>query len=499
MLSRTHKENLNMNKRQFLSLSAQCAAIPVLLGSSNLWAAPVNLKVRRNLMSLPDNDPFFTQYAQAVKAMHALPSTDLRSWWGQATLHPNYCEHGTPNFATWHRPYLLMFESICAKLIGVPSFTLPYWDWSQKQGIIPNPFYDIQELNVEYWKDPGIYTGKNWGPVDSLPLRALARGVGVQADPIRGGAFTSKNLQNILKQTQFSNFTNMLEGQPHNTGHVIVGFPPSGKPGHMGSGLSPLDPIFWMHHAMVDFMWARWQKAGNVTQDNPATYKMFVDADGKPVTFTSKQVHDFEAMGYTYDYFIDSGAVKFLSAAPFSNNFQHMLASQLAKGKPKLLAQLNTAVQVKANTPTAFPVKVTSLLQELQESRVFRTVLGSEQRLASEGKRILAVLKQVSWPEGEQQGLVVNAFVNCPYLTPATSSDDPHYAGSFSFFGSAQMSHAGHHGASIVLDITAPLLAQAAQGRLDERVQLQFVSIHPQAEGSAKAMFQIKDVEIISV
>lgn len=489
-----------MNKRQFLSLSAQCVAIPVLLNSSQLWAAPANLKVRRSLMTLADSDPFFEQYAAAVKAMHALPTSDLRSWWSQATIHPDYCQHGTLNFAVWHRPYLLMFESICAKLINDPTFTLHYWDWSAKNGIIPNPFYDRQELDVTFWKDPGVYNGKNWGPVSSLPLRALARGVGVQSDPKRGGAFTSKTLENILKQTQFSNFTNMLELQPHNTGHVVTGYTADDKKGHIGSGLSPLDPIFWMHHTMVDFMWARWQKAGNVTQDQDQTYaNMFVDANGKPITFTSKQVHDFEALGYTYDYFVSSSPLNFLSAAPFSSKFQEILSAQLKTTKPKSLAQLSTAVKVQANMPVAFPVKVASLLQELRESRVFRTTLGTQQRLASEGRRILAVLKQVSWPEGEQEGLMVNVFVNCPYLTPATGNDDPHYAGSFSFFGSPQMTHGGHHGYSIVLDITAPLLAQAAQGRLDERVQIQLVSIHPQAQGDASSVFQIKDVEIISV
>ncbi|MFZ6766632.1 tyrosinase family protein [Undibacterium sp. Di26W] len=490
-----------MNKREFLSLSAQCVALPLLLNSSQLWAAPVNLKVRRNLMTLPDSDPFFTQYAEAVKAMHALPTSDMRSWWGQATIHPNHCQHGTANFAVWHRPYLLMFENICAKLIGDPSFTLHYWDWSAKNGIIPNPFYDRQELDVTFWNDPGVYNGKNWGPVDSRPLRALARGIGVQSDPVRGGAFTTKNLENILKQTQFNNFTNMLEGQPHNTGHVVAGFPPSGKPGHIGDGLSPLDPIFWMHHTMVDFMWARWQKAGNVTQDQQQIYAdMFVDADGKPITFNAKQVHDFEALGYTYDHFVNSSPLNFLSEAPFSNKFQEVLATQLKTTKPKSLAQLNSLVKVLANTPVALPVKVTSLLKELRESRVFRTTLGTQRRLASEGRRILAVLKQVSWPEGTQEGLMVNVFVNCPYLTPTTGNNDPHYAGSFSFFGSAQMTHqGGHHGYSIVVDITAPLLAQAAQGRLDERIQIQVVSIHPQAQGEASSVFQIKDVEVISV
>jgi tyrosinase len=489
-----------MNKRQVLSLSAQCLAMPALLGTSGkLWAAPAQLKVRKNLMSLADTDPFFQQYGDAVKAMHALSTTDLRSWWGQATIHADYCQHGTLNFVSWHRPYLALFESICAKLTGDAAFTLHYWDWSQKNGIIPDPFYDRQELDVTYWKDPGVYDGKNWGHIDTRPIRALAKGVGLQSDPIRGGVFTSKELDTIRHQTVFDDFTNMLENQPHNSAHVIVGFPASGRPGHMGAGLSPLDPIFWMHHTMVDYLWAQWQHAGNQTHDHDETWAgMFVDAEGNPVTYTNKQVRDTSDLGYTYDTMIATNALQLLAAAPVSSAFQRKLALQLAASKPRSLASSATTVRVDAGTPTRLPVRVQSLLQELQGTRVFRTRLGDQLRLATEGRRVLAILKQVGWPEGEQQGLMVNVFVNCPYLTPSTSSEDPHYAGTFSFFGSANMHHGGHHGHSIVVDITAPLLAQAAQGRLDETILLQLVSIHPQSQGDAKASFTVKDVEIIS-
>ena len=39
----------------------------------------------------------------------------------------------------------------------------------------------------------------------------------------------------------------------HNAAHRFIG-------GHMGGAYSPNDPIFWLHHANVDRIWAQWQK-----------------------------------------------------------------------------------------------------------------------------------------------------------------------------------------------------------------------------------------------
>jgi tyrosinase len=38
----------------------------------------------------------------------------------------------------------------------------------------------------------------------------------------------------------------------HNAGHRFIG-------GHMAGSFSPNDPVFWMHHANVDRIWAHWQ------------------------------------------------------------------------------------------------------------------------------------------------------------------------------------------------------------------------------------------------
>ncbi|SFI45910.1 tyrosinase family protein [Nitrosomonas sp. Nm34] len=488
-----------VSRRNFLKISAACLAIPAVFGMSNtLWAQPTHLRVRKNLMTLADNDPFFEKYGEAVKAMHALPDTDLRSWWGQATIHADYCQHGTLNFVSWHRPYIAMFEEICGELIGDSNFTLHYWDWSKKNGIIPNPFYDNPLLNVTHWNDPGEYNGINWGRIDSLPIRALQKGTGLQSDPVRSGSFTERNLQTILRQSSFVNFNNMLERQPHNNGHVIAGFPARGLPGHIGDGLSPLDPIFWMHHCMVDYMWAKWQAAGNTTQDNDETYSdMFVDKDGNPITFTSQQVRDFTKLGYTYDDLI--GKERFeamLKNAEISSAFQATLAEQLKSAKSMSLGTKKASITASVGEETSLSAKTTNLLRNLQSSRVFRTTLAGEKLLATEGARVIAVLKNVGWPQGGNNGLVVNVFVNCPYLTPETPSTDPHYAGSFGFFGSAKTTSM-EHGTSVMVDITAPLTAQAGAGRLNDDIKVQLMPVNAAAESKNTASFTVTDLEII--
>ena len=85
-------------------------------------AAPGNLLVRKSALQLQPNDPVFAQYAQAVKAMHALPPADKRSWWQQAKIHADFCIHGDPGFLPWHRNYINQFEQICGQLIGDSTF-----------------------------------------------------------------------------------------------------------------------------------------------------------------------------------------------------------------------------------------------------------------------------------------------------------------------------------------------------------------------------------------
>jgi len=60
----------------------------------------------------------------------------------------------------------------------------------------------------------------------------------------------------------FTRFQRALEKGPHNDVHRAVGgFDSSGSPaGDMNTSRSPADPIFYLHHAMVDRLWWEWQK-----------------------------------------------------------------------------------------------------------------------------------------------------------------------------------------------------------------------------------------------
>jgi Common central domain of tyrosinase len=68
----------------------------------------------------------------------------------------------------------------------------------------------------------------------------------------------------ILGAVGFADFADYLEiihGAPHNE----IG----GRDGDMSDGrYSPADPIFYLHHATIDRIWAEWQAAGNGNEFN---------------------------------------------------------------------------------------------------------------------------------------------------------------------------------------------------------------------------------------
>ena len=288
------------SRRRFMVGAAVALAAPYIVRGSAIAATTL---VRRDVMSMPDNDPFFADYATAVKKMHE--TSGGRNWLAQAKIHADYCKHGELEFLHWHRHYLRFFEKICASLCGNPNFALPYWNWSKNSGRYPAPFFDLPELNVVQWNDPGQSNGAAWGAIDTAPRRGLDKTHGLLDDPIRGGSFTLNTINDIKAQPTIDLFQPALEGQPHNNGHVIAGArkTASEKVGHIGSGLSPLDPIFWLHHCMVDRVWAEWQNApGHATPDPQTNYAgNFVEADGSPANANSTGALNIADLGYTYD------------------------------------------------------------------------------------------------------------------------------------------------------------------------------------------------------
>jgi tyrosinase len=471
---------LALNRRQFI-LGSSLVMASAYAGFARADGTP---RLRRNASKMDASDPYFAKYGEAVTKMHSLPASDPRSWRNEALIHLRHCPHGLPDFTHWHRHYILNFERICGDLIGDPNFALAYWDWTQNNGRIPSPFFDLDALNVEKLGDVAHDSSPNWAGgalVDTIGVRGLTRTQGLRDDPRLGGAFDPKKIEDVKRFTDFGLFKGRLESSPHNNAHVISG----GGTGHMGDGMSPLDPIFWLHHCNVDRVWAEWQKAQNLTPPLGLLYDgQFVDGKGKPVKASSASSLSVADLGYTYE------SLQGPQGVPAAQSiFRDVTVGQA----PKVLGVSNVATAARATQVADFSVPTQNLLTDMFQERVYRTVVEGEPRLAAESARVLARLRGVSTPETKDP-FVVNVWVNCPYVSPDLPYTDKHYAGSFSFFGH----HGLDHQLEVLVDLTDPLSHLAGQGLLsDEQIKVQAVAVPVDKNRPFSGTVTIKGIDII--
>lgn len=227
-------------------------------------------------------------FRDAYSQMMAI--TDNRSYGFFAGLHGvpgGFCKHSTQSapaflFLPWHRAYLYNFE--LAARDRVAGVTLPWWDWTlrpPRQDGIPKSFADrVVDGNkpnplFSYRIDlanPPIHqsTRREPGPVDDLPTQA--------------------EVEDVLGNADWTDFTLALEGQLHNRVHGWTG-------GHMGVvAVAAFDPIFWSHHCMVDRLWWMWQVRngnGNFPTD-------LLDTVLAPFNMRVRDVLSVNDLGYDY-------------------------------------------------------------------------------------------------------------------------------------------------------------------------------------------------------
>lgn len=168
--------------------------------------------------------------------------------------------HGDTNFLPWHRDYLFAIESRL-RLFN-PNVTIPYWDWTSEQSI-PVQLSDPADM-------------AEWG---------ISRNATVSNLP------TPTQLNNTMAQTTWDSFRTSLEGI-HNTLHVRVG-------GQMVTASSPSDPLFWLHHAFVDKVWADWQKINTGSAAKPSNLSEQMQP-APLISRTVSQTMSTTKMGYLY-------------------------------------------------------------------------------------------------------------------------------------------------------------------------------------------------------
>jgi tyrosinase len=180
-------------------------------------------------------------------------------------MHGSMGAIGRQRFLPWHRVYLLKMEKMGQAID--PLFFIPYWKWTTNRAI---PSWLVSFTPTIKVAGPNITVTRIPGVAASLPTTAQVTG--------------------ILTNATYTNFTTQLEMGPHNSVHGWVN-------GTMSSiATAPADPLFWLHHAMIDKIWADWQSTH--TGQDPSLSG--TDAIMDPWPENANQVKSIATLGYSY-------------------------------------------------------------------------------------------------------------------------------------------------------------------------------------------------------
>lgn len=263
--------------------------------------------------------------------------------------------HMGPQFLPWHRYYLLRLEADMQQVLGDPSFALPYWDWSDCPSDVEdgeNPCPKLFEsdflgsagscddedaavtgylvdlgFETNIWSEATAQTMFNTGSIQ-CSTKPLQRQVGC-LDINDGNPPSAEGAEGVYDRTVYDidpydtcntdedvSFRQYLEGyskseenalciisgcENHGLGHLYIS-------GDMGSGgAPPNDPMFFLHHANVDRLWAMWQDNNRADAETATDYgnpEYPDDWRGAMYNFDevrADELFDFRALGFQYD------------------------------------------------------------------------------------------------------------------------------------------------------------------------------------------------------
>ncbi|KAK4231718.1 hypothetical protein QBC38DRAFT_439739 [Podospora fimiseda] len=292
-----------------------------------------------------------------------------------------YCTHSSVLFPTWHRPYMALYEQVLYSLAQMIAgwwpeherllyqqaarrFRIPYWDWASPSptggGVLPgsvggSPWIDVNGPNgvqrisnplYSYTFRPLNVTAFRQGPWNwwGTTLRSpTTTGPDAESNNTLVALNLDQNQKSLAQRLYilFSNYGNYSRFSNnawipqvnnasydsieslHDTIHNLAGGGGLGQPNIQGGHMSfipysAFDPIFFLHHCMVDRIFAMWQLLfpESWVTPAPAVLNSYTTARGQiqnsstPLTpffinnngnfWTSDGVRDFTQFGYTY-------------------------------------------------------------------------------------------------------------------------------------------------------------------------------------------------------
>ncbi|KAI1379815.1 common central domain of tyrosinase-domain-containing protein [Hypoxylon crocopeplum] len=319
-----------------------------------------------------------------IAAIHGGPYKPWDNVTGNTTFPSGYATHRSVLFPVWHRPYLALFEQViseCAVKLAYEYdedvrvayqdaanvLRIPYWDWAAKPwlpDIVAMPFRIVQTprgpVNMSnplyrYTFPDGTIEGLRaaasihkedpiiWTTGATMRCPQLADHNQTVSDQLRALNTTLKTYQLFTEiGGDYEHFASIgywdvhhrisLENV-HNAIHLAVGtemiieegaeWARSHLCGHMGSDFASFDPLFFLHHANIDRIFALWQavfpdsyvtpqisdlgtylRPANLTDtiDTPL-YPFF--GEDRRTPYTAETARNVSTFGYTYPELLD--------------------------------------------------------------------------------------------------------------------------------------------------------------------------------------------------
>ena len=477
---------MHLTRRAFVQ---GLAALPMTLGINPIARATTTY-VRYDCAT-PQGLDMLATYADAVRQMQALGPDNPMSWMWQWYTHFvdgattkadeltrifgdadstqktfanetwNTCQsHSGQNsnhFLPWHRMFVFYFERIVRQISGRADFALPYWNYTSsdpaQRGILPEQFRLPDDPVFDCLYRPNRTSLANSGqrvdlyqPTDVMDITdAMSKTSYTTVDSVQG-------------------FCRAIDSGIHGRIHTLVGT-------SKDMGAVPYacnDPLFWVHHANIDRIWASWNKNGNRNPSDATVYPwlnkqfVFADAGGIRVQKPLKNFMSALALGYDYDSFIPKPATTTTTATA------KMAATS---SRSVRVASARDAAELGAK-----PVHVQLL--PVTNARA-SSVLGLDDN--QPGKRAYLILKDLhTWSQPEVLYHV--------YVRPAHGNgklDRAHYVGNINFFDAEFHDHGTGTKMDMALgenfysfDITDLLLRLKRSGTQDARDAL-LVTIVP--------------------
>ncbi len=356
-------------------------------------------------------------------------SAQLKAAWDNCTHQQGMELH----FLIWHRLFIYYLEDIVRAISGKADFALPYWNYVDKKNALMPPVFADKKSNLY---EPGRCIVLNQGK----PIENKEYGPGSDLD-----------ITALMNNTLYSVFNSTMDAAPHGAMHNYIGGATDEEvlfdriyqvtlkdSSGVGQGSvmaqvpsAAFDPIFWVHHAEIDYLWQQWMNSPKGQKPNltalkaaPIPYNFF-DRNGKAVTLTVEQAYNMAfSLPVTYD----------------------------TMQAPANVAEVNRLMNEKAEEPAASPT-------EIARSATPQVVKGKQTTLSMK-LETKANLNDLVAPEANRRVILhlLVSFIKEPkgsyhvYLQNAAGKQPqsaPKFIGNMTFFGAA---HHAHHAAANATD-----------------------------------------------